>query len=536
MGEKEIEEVNNWNKPFSNMNGNKSGDSAENMNTFLKWGQGDNHSLDVELVRLATFSNFPLSFPISAIPLAKYGFHYIGDGVTDQVRCHRCDLKLSKWPAGSEPDVLHRHFSPFCVFDKKPTTVNSNPPKSNIPKKTRVDDIPLANQGLIPDTNSNNNIPSSEQNTTPLPAENNISALVQPVITNSSSSAPLEPSTPSNVFTTPKEPVPVTNAIVESTNNEISTPLNNTEMAVSTIICLCGKKHKDEIISEELLTPEEKEEREKYKENLLFIEGTDNTYIGIDTHAAKYPAYGTINTRIKSFNDAKDVFTRISPLENFAKAGFFYAGYSDYVRCFFCSVGLRNFELGDDPCIEHVRWKPKCSYIRRIVHLEDMKRILYMHQRFNEINIRKRVTGNSGTDDDKCDNKTLLFGNLRTQINEDVLTDMKYTLTQINTAVAQLFFQKRTKINNEDVINMILDINKPTGGACSETENEEGDVYEEYKRLTASRTCMICHNEKATSAMLPCGHLCTCTPCGDICEKCPVCNKNISGTLKTYLT
>jgi len=32
---------------------------------------------------------------------------------------------------------------------------------------------------------------------------------------------------------------------------------------------------------------------------------------------------------------------------NMAKAGFLFAGYQEYTRCFFCSAGLRNWEAGD---------------------------------------------------------------------------------------------------------------------------------------------------------------------------------------------
>jgi hypothetical protein len=32
-----------------------------------------------------------------------------------------------------------------------------------------------------------------------------------------------------------------------------------------------------------------------------------------------------------------------------AMAGFLFAGYQDYTRCFFCGGGLRNWEAGDDP-------------------------------------------------------------------------------------------------------------------------------------------------------------------------------------------
>ena len=40
-------------------------------------------------------------------------------------------------------------------------------------------------------------------------------------------------------------------------------------------------------------------------------------------------------------------------------------GYNDYVRCFFCGGGLRNWEPGDDPWVEHARWFPRCQFLRQ---------------------------------------------------------------------------------------------------------------------------------------------------------------------------
>ncbi|XP_069110384.1 baculoviral IAP repeat-containing protein 7-like [Argopecten irradians] len=36
-----------------------------------------------------------------------------------------------------------------------------------------------------------------------------------------------------------------------------------------------------------------------------------------------------------------------------AKSGLFYVGSEDYVRCFFCGTGLRNWENDDIPDFEH---------------------------------------------------------------------------------------------------------------------------------------------------------------------------------------
>lgn len=40
-------------------------------------------------------------------------------------------------------------------------------------------------------------------------------------------------------------------------------------------------------------------------------------------------------------------------------------GYNDYCRCFFCGGGLRNWDSGDDPWVEHTRWFPKCAFVQQ---------------------------------------------------------------------------------------------------------------------------------------------------------------------------
>uniref|UniRef100_A0A672HLY7 RING-type E3 ubiquitin transferase n=1 Tax=Salarias fasciatus TaxID=181472 RepID=A0A672HLY7_SALFA len=46
-----------------------------------------------------------------------------------------------------------------------------------------------------------------------------------------------------------------------------------------------------------------------------------------------------------------------------ARAGFFYTGHGDNVKCFYCDGGLRNWEPGDDPWQEHAKWFPRCEFL-----------------------------------------------------------------------------------------------------------------------------------------------------------------------------
>ncbi|XP_052810326.1 putative inhibitor of apoptosis [Mya arenaria] len=48
-----------------------------------------------------------------------------------------------------------------------------------------------------------------------------------------------------------------------------------------------------------------------------------------------------------------------------ARAGLFYTGFKDRVRCFYCGLGLVSWEIGDDPWIEHARHSPECTYVQR---------------------------------------------------------------------------------------------------------------------------------------------------------------------------
>lgn len=51
-----------------------------------------------------------------------------------------------------------------------------------------------------------------------------------------------------------------------------------------------------------------------------------------------------------------------------AKAGFYYTGNSDKVRCFACGVGVMSWDLGDDAWKEHARWSGNCVFLKMTGH------------------------------------------------------------------------------------------------------------------------------------------------------------------------
>jgi hypothetical protein len=83
--------------------------------------------------------------------------------------------------------------------------------------------------------------------------------------------------------------------------------------------------------------------------------------MGINVDKPRYPRYASLQVRISSYQGWPSYLDQTP--RDMAQAGFLYAGYQDYTRCFFCGGGLRNWEAGDDPWIEHARWFKACAYL-----------------------------------------------------------------------------------------------------------------------------------------------------------------------------
>jgi len=87
----------------------------------------------------------------------------------------------------------------------------------------------------------------------------------------------------------------------------------------------------------------------------------------------QYPCQDPINPhmrderkRIASFYNKswnRD-FLQASP-EELAKAGLFFTGRSDRVKCWYCNGGLQNWDFTDSPIVEHTKWYPQCEFILR---------------------------------------------------------------------------------------------------------------------------------------------------------------------------
>lgn len=90
---------------------------------------------------------------------------------------------------------------------------------------------------------------------------------------------------------------------------------------------------------------------------------------------AHHPDYAQYQARLDSFKEWPASMSQ-QP-SDLAKAGFYYFGIKDMVKCFFCNGGLKNWDHNDDPFQDHVRWFPTCQYIRQLMGHEYIESVSF---------------------------------------------------------------------------------------------------------------------------------------------------------------
>ncbi|KAH9504928.1 hypothetical protein Btru_061084 [Bulinus truncatus] len=80
----------------------------------------------------------------------------------------------------------------------------------------------------------------------------------------------------------------------------------------------------------------------------------------------QYPDFVTYQKRLESC--ATWSFSHIHRPEILSLTGFFYSGYSDCIRCFYCGLGLKSWKPGDDIFKEHEKYRPSCAYLKHLVN------------------------------------------------------------------------------------------------------------------------------------------------------------------------
>ncbi|NXO03042.1 BIR protein, partial [Rhinopomastus cyanomelas] len=307
------------------------------------------YDLSCELYRMSTFSTFPPNVPVSERSLARAGFYYTG--VQDRVKCFTCGVTLDGWQPGDNALEKHKQLYPTCSFVQDVLSVN------NLGLSSRSAFSPTASS-LSPPPRAVAFPPSLEQ---------------VGYFSGSFTSFPQDPVTTRAVedlsFLRPKPHNPSMSTEEARLRTFHSWPLTflspadlakaglyylGTADRVACFTCggqLSNWEPKDNAVAEHRrhfpACP--------FVENLAREQASFNvSNVSMQTHEARVKTFISWPARIP-----------VQP-EQLADAGFYYVGRNDDVKCFCCDGGLRCWESGDDPWIEHAKWFPRCEYLLRV--------------------------------------------------------------------------------------------------------------------------------------------------------------------------
>uniref|UniRef100_A0A480P436 Baculoviral IAP repeat-containing protein 2 isoform 1 n=1 Tax=Sus scrofa TaxID=9823 RepID=A0A480P436_PIG len=328
----------------------------EDSTILSNWTVGNKQKMkydfSCELYRMSTYSAFPAGVPVSERSLARAGFYYTG--VNDKVKCFCCGLMLDNWKQGDNPMEKHKKLYPSCSFVQNLSSVNisgaaSQPTFPSGTNSTHSLHPSLENSGYF--SGSYSSFPSNLVNSGP---SQDFSALrISPYhcAMNTEKDRLLTFQMWPLTFLSPADLAKAGFYYIGPGDR---------------VACFaCGGKlsnwePKDDAMTEHL----------RHFPNCPFL---GNQLQDSSRYTVSNLSMQTYAARFKTFCNWPSSIP-VHP-EQLASAGFYYMGHSDDVKCFCCDGGLRCWESGDDPWVEHAKWFPRCEYLIRIKGQEFISRV-----------------------------------------------------------------------------------------------------------------------------------------------------------------
>ncbi|XP_041954381.1 baculoviral IAP repeat-containing protein 7 isoform X2 [Alosa sapidissima] len=243
-----------------------------------------------------------------------------------------------------------------------------------------------------------------------------------------------------------------------------------------------------------------------------------------------------------------------------ARAGFFYTGHGDNVKCFFCDGGLRNWEPGDDPWQEHAKWFPRCEFLVQTRGREYVSNIQesYFHMgetvggsqppTSRDITPGSDVVGGQGSSPALLSPvvQTVLGMGFQASLVES-LVQTRYLLTgrhytSVSDLVADILqAEEEDRLRGEQTTEPVERQGNSGGGRRAQVTARAkalGDLSaeEQLRQLQEERTCKVCMDKAVSIVFIPCGHLVVCTDCAASLRHCPICRAVIRGSVRAFMS
>uniref|UniRef100_A0A673A873 RING-type E3 ubiquitin transferase n=1 Tax=Sphaeramia orbicularis TaxID=375764 RepID=A0A673A873_9TELE len=261
---------------------------------------------------------------------------------------------------------------------------------------------------------------------------------------------------------------------------------------------------------------------------------------------AVYPEMEAEDSRLTTFHNwPTDASVQPDVL---ARAGFFYTGHGDNVKCFFCDGGLRNWEPGDDPWQEHAKWFPRCEFLIQSRGQEYISNIQDAHFHLGETVVRTFIPlvclGASSAMLSPVVQTVLQMGFEASLVESLVQT--KYLLTgQHYTSVSDLVTdvlqaeeedRERGPQSREPEVRQGSSAGNMRAQTSIREKVKDPSPEELLRQLQEERTCKVCMDKLVSIVFIPCGHLVVCGDCAASLRHCPICRAVIRGSVRAFMS
>lgn len=216
----------------------------------------------------------------------------------------------------------------------------------------------------------------------------------------------------------------------------------------------------------------------------------------------QYKKFANYDVRLTSF-DTWPTSKHQKPTD-LAAAGLFYTCEADKTVCYYCGVGLLNWEPTDDPWVEHARWSKKCFFLEFV-------------KGSNFVILCKNMKSNNdevGVDD-----------------NDDVF--IEDSCNNVNNTNGNGPNVNAIGGCSDDIGNDVVD---PSCFLKIETNTTNNDTDDHVK--CKQTTTLKCINEECTNvqetSFLPCEHTLFCAICAINIQTCPDCNTEVEGRIRYF--
>ncbi|XP_049611352.1 baculoviral IAP repeat-containing protein 7 [Syngnathus scovelli] len=275
---------------------------------------------------------------------------------------------------------------------------------------------------------------------------------------------------------------------------------------------------------------------------------------------AVYPEMEAEDSRLTTFHNWPTEAS-VQP-DVLARAGFFYTGHGDNVKCFYCDGGLRNWEPGDDPWQEHAKWFPRCEFLIQSRGQEYISNIQDAHFHLGdtvggsqtstgrEIGSRHDVVGGLTGSSVMLSPvvQTVLQMGFDASLVES-LVQTKYLLTgqqysHVSSLVSDVLQaeeedrQRRPQSREPDRRQRSDAADMRTLSPLRDKVSgvREPSPEELLRQLQEERTCKVCMDKLVSIVFIPCGHLVVCGDCAASLRHCPICRAVIRGSVRAFMS